>query len=337
MSSLSTIIEQIRGIDLERMAGLRPSYPPVAVEMDRHDIVFVRVKRNRRGQATLEQHKVRPMPEQPAGGSILRPNLADPDGVANELARLYEATGTRPGRVSLVLPDNLAKVSLVTLPERPPSRKQLDEIIRFKVRRSVPFRLEEATLSYQIMPGEGKGLRVLVALLRQGVVEQYERVFESVGGRVGLIDLCTPNLYNLCREQMRTASMAAGDVALLNCTRSYFSLLIVRGEHLIFYRCKSYAIAEREAQLPNGAMARELAGSLSYYQEKLGGEQIGALFLRTVAQPFDELATMVSDLGIERVEPVDPSARLELVEGLRLDPEVAQRIAPAVGAAAGRG
>jgi len=336
VSSLATIIEQIKGIDLERMAGLRPNYPPVAVEMDRHDIVLVRLKRKRSGHPTLEQHKVRPMPEQPAGGSILRPNLADAEGVAREVARLYEMTGTKPGRVSLVLPDNLAKVSLLSLPERPPSRKQLDELIRFKVRRSVPFRLEEATLSYQLLPGEGKGLRVLVALLRQGVVEQYERVLESVGARVGLIDLCTPNLYNLCREQIRTASLAGGDVALLNCTRGYFSLLIVRGENLIFYRCKSYALAEREPEAPNGAMARELAGSLSYYQEKLGGDRIGVVFLRTVAQPFDELAGTLADLGVEQVEPVDPSGMLDLVEGLRLDAAVAQRIAPAVGAAAGR-
>ncbi len=337
MSSIGNIVDQLKSLDLERVAGLRPNYPPVAVEMDRREIVLVRLKRRRRGKLVLEVHGVRPMPEQPGAGSILRPNLSAPEEVVRQLGRLFEATGTRPGRVALVLPDNLAKVSLLSLPERPPTRKHLDEIVRFKVRRSVPFRLEDATMSYQVLPGEGKGLRVLVALLRRGVVEQYERVMETVGTRVGLIDLCTPNLYNLCRDSIHTAAMAVGDVALLNCTRGYFSLLIVRGENLIFYRCKTYAIGEQDPQAPNGAMARELAGSFSYYQEKLGGQGVGALFLRTVAEPYDQLEKMVRDLGIERVEPVDPTAGLDLVEGFRLDPEVAQRIAPAVGAAAGRG
>jgi type IV pilus assembly protein PilM len=349
MPTVTEVLERIKGLDLEKMAGLRPSYPPVALEMDRSDIVLVRVKHGttkknkevkgagRAKRFTLEAHQMRPMPDQPGGGTMLRPNLISPDEVQKRVGELFEVTGTRPGRVSLVLPDNLAKISLMTLPERPGSRRQLEEIVRFKVRRSVPFRLEEAALSYQVLPGEGDGIHVLVALLPRGVVEQYERVLAGVGARVGLIDFCTPNLLNLCREEIDAASRAGSDVALLNCTGSYFSLVIVRRGQLIFYRCKSYGVSGEEPQVPNGAMARELAGSLSYYQEKLSGQGVGTAFVRSVAQPVEELEAKLNDLGIEHVETVDPATTLEFVEGLRLEPSVAQRIAPAVGAAAGRG
>lgn len=336
MNPLSDLIDRLRGLDLERMAGLRPAYPPVAVEMDRNEMVLVRLKRRRRGQPTLEAHQVRPMPEQAGAGSILRPNLVSPQEVAKRVRELLETSGTRPGRISLILPDNLAKVSLLSLPERPASRKQLEEIVRFKVRRSVPFRLDEAAWSYQLLPGENGGIHVLVVLLRRGVVEQYEKVFESVGARVGLFDLCTPNLFNLCRAKIVATAKAGVDAALLNCTPSYFSLLIVRGERLIFYRCKSYAVTDDAAQGHNGVMARELASSLSYYEEKLSGQGIGTVYLRSVAEPFEEVEGLLGKLGIERVERVDPAGSLELVEGLRLDPDVGQRIAPAVGAAAGR-
>jgi type IV pilus assembly protein PilM len=349
MATVNDILERVKGVDLEKLAGLRPAYPPVALEMDRHEIVLVRVKRGqvkrkkdeqRPGPAkkfTLEAHQVRPMPEQPGGGTMLRPNLTSPEEVRQRIQDLFEKTGTRPGRVSLVLPDNLAKISLMSLPERPASRRQLEEIVRFKVRRSVPFRLDEAALSYQELPGEGSGVQVLVALLQQGVIEQYERVIESLGSRVGLIDLCTPNLFNLYREQIDTASRAGSDVALLNCTGAYFSLVIVRRGQVIFFRCKSYGIAGNEPRVPNGTMARELAGSLSYYQEKLQGQGVGTVFVRSVAQPLDELGSMLESLGIERVEAVDPTASLDFVEGVHLDPLVGQRIAPAIGAATGRG
>ncbi len=336
MSALTDIVDRIRGFDLERTAGLRPNYPPVALELDGSEIVLVRLKRHRRGKPALEAHRQRPLPE-PTAGSILRPNLAAPEQVSQQIRELFEETGTRPGRVSLVVPDNLAKIALLTLPEKPPSRRQLEEIVRFKVRRSVPFRLEDAALSYQVLPGPGKSVHILVALLRKGVVEQYERVLGAAGARVGLFDLCTPNLLNLCRAELQTAAAAGGDVALLNCTRTYFSLLIVRGEQLIFYRCKSFGVGDNGAKQVNGALVRELAGSLSYYQEKLSGAGIQTAFVRSVAHSFEELDEQLGQLGIERVEPIDPTRALELVEGLKLDPAVGQRIAPAVGAAAGRG
>ena len=67
--------------------------------------------------------------------------------MAAQVRKLLETTGTKPGRLSLVLPDNLAKISLVSLPEKPPSARRLDEVLRFKLRRAVPFRLEDAVLA----------------------------------------------------------------------------------------------------------------------------------------------------------------------------------------------
>lgn len=332
LARLKSVVEDLRHLDLERMAGLRPSCPPVAVEIDRREIVLVRLQRGRRGNPVLEAHQVRMVPDHSVGASIFRPNLGSPEEFVQKVRDLFEGTGTRPGRVSLVLPDNLAKVSLITLPERPASRKQLLEIIRFKLRRSVPFRLEDSLISHQVLPSEGKELTVLVALMLRAVVEQYEQVLESIGARPGLVELCTLSLFNLCRAGM--AKVADGrDVALLNCAYGYFALIIVRDGRLIFYRCKSLGLREDENQELDSVMARELASSFSYYQEKLGGQGIGKIFLRSLALPPDEVAGLVDRVGFGEVVAVDPSSALGLANGLRLDPAVGQRIAPAVGAA----
>ena len=336
MSALSSILDPIRNLDLERLAPFRPSYPSVAIEVERREIVLVRLHGRGRGRPKLEASEVRPIPEHTVGTSIFRPNMGSAEEVAQRVRELYEASGTKPGRVSLILPDNLAKVSLITLPERPPSRKQLIEVLRFKLRRSIPFRLEDAILSHQVISGEGGGVNVLVAAMPRAVLEQYERVLESVGARPGLVDLCTPCVFNLCRPDIAKVAQEDRDVAVLNCARSYFSLIIVRGERLIFYRCKTYPASEEEST-GNGVMAREVGSSISYYQEKLGGRGIQAAFVRTVAQPMNEVTAVLGRIGIDRVHPVDPAGALSIPEGTRLDPEVGQRIAPAVGAAAGRG
>ncbi len=331
------IAEPLRRIDLERFTALRPKYPPVAVEVDRGEMVLVRLRRRRRGRHVLEAHEVRPMPPNGVGASILRPNLGSPEEVAGRMRELFERSGTRPGKVSLVLPDNLAKVSLMTFPERPASRRQLGEILRFKLRRSVPFRLEEAAISYQILPGDGKELNVLVALMLRSVVEQYERVVELTGARPGLVDLSTLCLYNLCRPQLAIASAGGLDAALVNCAVGYFSLMIVRGGRVLFYRCKSYAQAEDESRAPEAVMARELATSLSYYQEKLGGQGIETTIVRSVASPLPEVTELLERVGFGGIEAVNPAAALGSPRGAPLDPAVGQRIASAVGAASGRG
>ena len=74
--------------------------------------------------------------------------------------------------------------------------------------------------------------------MMRSVVEQYEAAFEAAGARPGLVDLCTPSLFNLVRADIAKAVRGGSDAALLNCTRNYFTLLIVRADRVVFYRCK---------------------------------------------------------------------------------------------------
>ncbi|HEX5044454.1 MAG TPA: hypothetical protein VFV75_16240 [Candidatus Polarisedimenticolaceae bacterium] len=338
MMRISSLLEPLRGLDLERALHLRPRYPTAALEVDRREMVLVRLRRRGRGKPELEVAEARPLPEQSASTSIFKPNLGTPEDLASRLRKLLEATGTKPGRLSLVLPDNLAKISLVSLPERPPSARRLDEVLRFKLRRAVPFRLEDAVLAHQVLPGDGAGVTVLVAVMLRTVVEQYERALEIAGVRPGLVDLCTPNLYNLCRPQMTAAAAGGGDVGLLNVASGYFTLLIVRNERLVFYRCKSYAAGDSEEDLGplDALMARELTSSLSYWRDKLGGQRLSRVLVRAVNGAATEVPPILESLGVDGVEPIDLSRGVTVPDGLRLAPAVAQRIAPAAGAAVGR-
>ena len=337
MSGWTDIVDRIRGGLVSRAPTMRPNYPPVAIEMDADDVVLVRLKRKGRGKPELEAHLSREMPVDSKRASVFRPTLGSADEVTTKVRALLESTGTKPGRVSLVLPDNIAKISLVHLPDRPSSRKQLDEIIRFKLRRAVPFRLEEAILSYQVLPGEGRGIDVLVVLLRKFVVDQYESVLACAGARVGLVDLCTPNLLNLARDRITQLGEAGGDVALFNFATGYFSLVILRHGRIIFYRCKSLVRPGDNGEVESGrSLEREIRNSLAYHQEKLGGEGLSATLVRSVGSPLEDVQERLAAIGIANVEGIDPSRQIALPEGARLDPEVGQRIAPAVGAAAGR-
>jgi Tfp pilus assembly PilM family ATPase len=335
MASLANILEQLRGFDVEHAMGLRPPCPDVALELDRQSMTLVRLKPKRRRRPTLEAYKIQMSNTAGVPATIFDQEMIGAEPLSELLRGLYESAGTRPGRVSLVLPDNLAKISLVTLPERPPSRKQLEEAVRFKMRRSVPFRLRDAALSYQVIPGEGKAVTILVALIRRSLIERYEQALEMIGARPGLIDLCTPSLLNLCRKELAAAA-SSGDVALLNSARNYFSLVIFRDQRLIFFRCKTYSMrAEPTAEI-NGLLAREVDYSLSYYEEKLSGEGIGTLLVRSADTAVEEVTRDLSGLDVKQVQPIDPVVAIPFADGQQVDSPTAQRIAPALGAATGR-
>lgn len=333
MATLTDMIGQLRSFDLERRLGLRAPLPRVAVELDRGAMTLVRLRAKRRGRPQLESFRVQTTEDGELPATLVEQEALDVERLAERLRRLFEMAGVRPGRVSLVLPDNLARLSIVGLPERPPSRRQLEEVLRFHTRRAVPFRGADATMAYQVLAGEGRGVQVLVALMRRGLVERFEQAIEAVGARAGLVDLCTPNLLNLCRERIEAASHE-GDVAFLNCTSSYFSLAIVREGRLAFLRCKTYAMGNGHPTPAAGLLGRELGYSLSYYEEKIGGKGIRTLLVRCVADPYEALAGDLASLGAERIEPIDPLATLE---GTHLEAATAQRLAPALGAALGRG
>ena len=313
MSALSDMLNRLRGLEPEAVFGLKPPYPPVALQVSPGEAVLVRVKQRRRGRPLLETYQVREISDPVIPSSIFQPVSGSTEELTKLLQGLFERSGTRPGRVSLVLPDNLAKISLIGLPERPSSRKHLQELVNSKMRKAVPFKLNEAVISYQLLPGEGRSASVLVVLARRLLVERFERVLTSLGARPGLVDISTPNLLNLERSIIAKSAPNGSDVGLLNCARNYFSLVILRGGRLIFFRCKTFSIDEGISNGPNGVLVREMATSFSYYREKLAGEGVRKILVRTVSTPYEEIAEKLSGLGVDEVQELSVTRGMELI------------------------
>jgi hypothetical protein len=100
-------------------------------------------------------------------------------------------------------------------------------------------------------------------------------------------------------------------------------------------RCKSYANGNGDNGAATSVLLRELASSLSYYQEKLQGAGIGTVVVRSVAQPLEELLPVLERVGLTDVRGVDTSGAVDAASA-RLAPEDAARISPALGASVGR-
>ena len=110
-------------------------------------------------------------------------NVHDPAALTAAIRAALDKLAPRPRRVALVLPDTVAKVSLLRFEKVPAKAQDLDQLIRWQMRKAAPFKIEDA----QIVLGPGGADRraaaasIVVTLARRDIVESYERACDAAG------------------------------------------------------------------------------------------------------------------------------------------------------------
>ncbi|MFQ5876537.1 MAG: type IV pilus biogenesis protein PilM [Acidobacteriota bacterium] len=320
----------------------QPRYPEAAVEIAPDRVTAVRVAQERKtGRWVLQGAASGPLPPGAIQPSLTRPNILAPGPVARALESVLSEVGAGEGRISLLLPDHVARVALLGFAALPRSRRELSDLVRFRMARSLPFKPDQAVMDIMVL-GRGGGaspqssaFSVLAAFVHRAILEQYEGLMASAGLWPGLVGLSTLELYNLFRPRFDALLGKEKDALLINVTRHDMTFLIFRDEDLIFYRCKLHLPgAEGDAALT--ALRREIYTSFAFYQEKLLGRGIGRVFLRTSGVAADVVREVVSEEAGCPIEALELTARLSLAEEVSPDPETLAAAAPAAGAASGR-
>src|SRR5205085_12306409 len=94
-------------------------------------------------------------------------------------------------------PDNVAKVSLLRFDKVPERSHDLDELVRWQVRKAAPFRVEDAQISHVAGQKNADGsTEFVVVMARRDIVREYETVCEEAGAQAGVVDLSTLNVVN---------------------------------------------------------------------------------------------------------------------------------------------
>src|SRR2546428_11961703 len=172
-------------------------YPQSVLEIDARYVAAVRMKGERAGGRLLG-FGFAPLSDAAVPPTITAPKIHAPDEVRSALAQAAEQAGLRGGKASLLLPDSVARVGIHQVPELPRKPQAMLDLLRWKVKRSVPFRMEDALIVWQVLsrPTESAQANVLVGLIPRAIVAAYEGFAAKAGFKIGLVDLSTLNLYN---------------------------------------------------------------------------------------------------------------------------------------------
>lgn len=320
--------------------SLPPRYPGVAVEIAADRINAVRLAVDRKGGkarvAAIESH---PLPDGAIEVALTKPNILNAAALLEALRAVFVKIAPRDHRVSLLLPDDVARVSLLGFTALPKTRRELCDLVRFRMSKSLPFKPEEAVMDLMLLGAGGarpgaSSVSVLAAFVHRAVLEQYEALLATCGYWPGLVSLSTFELFNLFRPVFASKKASDRDSLVLNVTRQYLSVVILRDTDVIFYRCKPYTQATNGDPLAD--VRRETYTSLAFYQEKLLGRGIGRVFLRCAGMPTQAIREAVgAETGCE-VEILDPLAVVPPNGAPALSDEMGALMAPALGAVAGR-
>ena len=306
------------------------SGPTVAVELSAHQASAASIE-YRSGAAVVSSHATEPMPPGALVPSLTVANVHDRRAVVDVISRVLERTG-QPRRIGLVVPDLVAKVSFVRF-EQPPSRPaDLEQLVRWQVRKTAPFAVDDAQVSF--VPGmkAADGQEFVVSLARRAIVEEYEAICAEAGAHAGIVDLATFNVINavLAAAPPVSASGADADWLLVNIAPDYASIGILRGTHLIFFRNR---VADEEGTLPD--LVHQAA---MYYEDRLSGGGFVRVFLAGAAgagprhaQDAEEVRRSLQERLGTVVENVDPRTAATLTDRIAAGPALLDTLTPLVG------
>ena len=126
--------------------------------------------------------------------SPVKENILDPAAFADAVRKLTPpATGRRKRAAALILPDNCVRIAVLDFDNLPDKEEERRPLINFRLRKSVPFDIDEASLSY--FPQAGK--KVIVALTPSEIVAHYEAPFRAAGLHPGLVTVSSLAMLDL--------------------------------------------------------------------------------------------------------------------------------------------
>jgi len=119
--------------------------------------------------------------------SLNAPNFPSPARIVAALRQALDQVVERDRKLTLVVPDAAVRVLLLDFDSLPEKTAEVLPIIRFRLRKLLPFEVDDAAVSYQVMTRDSSQVRALVVVTPQAVLVEYEGVVREAGYEPGAV------------------------------------------------------------------------------------------------------------------------------------------------------
>lgn len=218
---------------------------------------YVAAARWARTGLSLDGYAVEPLPPGSISPTAAEVNLIDAEEVRAAVGRVFSRLRVKDEEVALLVPDAVIRVFVLHFDVFPRKSEEAIPILRWRLKKSVPFEAEETLISYMRQPPKDNGVDIVTGLARLRIVREYESLMESVGMSPGVVMSSTLAALPLLSD---------GKPSLLaRLAGTTLTTAIVREGVLCGYRCITLPADAR--YLTPQALLDEVYPLTAYYQD----------------------------------------------------------------------
>jgi type IV pilus assembly protein PilM len=190
---------------------------------------------------------------------IGEPNLRAPEAVADAIRNTLNQVSPRTRAVTLIVPDTVVRVFVLDFDSLPSKPLEAYPVLRFRLRKMVPFDVEHAGLSYQVLVENKNECKVLAAVLPGPILAEYEGAVRAAGYEPGAV------LSSSLAALEAIDSLEA--VLIANLSPLALTTSITNGQNLLLYRTLDMP---DDPRLRVDEVRRGVAVAAAYFEDKLG-------------------------------------------------------------------
>jgi type IV pilus assembly protein PilM len=228
-------------------------HPPVAMEITSDRVAVARWSRS----GELDAFAVELFPPGAVIPSAVETNLVNSAQAKTAVAKVCDRVRIRAEDAALILPDPVIRVFIQHFEDFPRSAEEAIPLLRWKLKKSVPFEADETMISYFRQAPREAGVDIVTALARQRIIREYESLAEGVGLQPGVVLSST----------LAAIALLGGDkpILLARISGSTLTTAIVRCGLLCSYRCTELP-AIGASHTPQ-TLLEEIFPVAAYYQD----------------------------------------------------------------------
>ena len=228
--------------------------PPAAVELSSEGALAAAIPTP--GEAPV--YAFAPLAANALIPGIADPNIRDAQKVSDAIRAALDYVSPRTRSVSLILPDIAVRVFMLDFDTLPTRAAEAIPVLRFRLRKMVPFDVEHAAVSYQILSQSKSEMKVLTAVLPGPILAEYEAAVRDAGYEPGAV--LPSSLASLEAIDSMEAVLAA------NLSPYALTTSITTGSDLLLHR--TLDLPENPA-LRFSEIQRGIAVAAAYFEDKL--------------------------------------------------------------------
>ncbi len=228
--------------------------PSTACELTPERVIAARAA----SSGAVEVVSARTIPPGSIVPGLASSNIANGNALRQAISDALAAVGPRSHELIAVIPDSAVRIVLLDFEQLPERRQDADAVVRFRLKKSLPFDADQAALSYDVRRSNGS-IKLIAAVAPSTVLAEYESAFRDLGYSPGVV---LPSML----ASLGTIE-AAAPALVLKVDAQTSSVAIVKGDDLLLYRTLENPHGSR---LDAATIADDIYPSLVFFQDNYG-------------------------------------------------------------------